>query len=79
MLEKEAALLEGTKKSQIVGSKHKEVTSKDKERQQLSKKAKKKQPRKYCRSATVKMDDANSCERYEYWAGLPGIPLKMSN
>jgi len=31
MLEEEAALLEGAEESQIVGSKHKEVTAGDKE------------------------------------------------
>jgi len=37
--EEEAALLEGAEGSQIVGSKHKEITTRDKEVQRPSKKA----------------------------------------
>jgi len=44
-------------------SKHKEVASGDKEGQRPSKKAKGKQLGKYHRGATVKMGDANPCER----------------
>ena len=39
MLEEEAALLEGAEGSQIVGSKHKEVATRDEKGQQPSKKA----------------------------------------
>jgi len=38
-----------------VGSKCKEITVRDEEEQQLSKKAKEKQPEKYCRGTTVKI------------------------
>ena len=64
MLEEEAALLEGTKGSQVTRSKCKEVTSRDEEEQWLSKKAKEKQPEKYYRDTTVKIESANSCKRY---------------
>jgi len=59
VLEKEATLLERAEGSQIIGSKHKKVATKDKERQQPSKKAKGKQPEKYYRGAAVKMGDTN--------------------
>ena len=39
MLEEDAALLEGTEESQVMGSKYKGVTSGDKEGKQPSKKA----------------------------------------
>jgi len=55
VLEEEATLLEGAEGSQVTGSKYKEVAAGDEEEQQPSKKAKGKQPGKYCRSATVKM------------------------
>jgi len=42
VLEEETALLEGTEGSQVVGSKHKEITTRNKEGQQLSKKARRK-------------------------------------
>ena len=64
VLEEEATLLEEAEKSQIVGSKCKEITTGDEEGQQLSKKAKERQLEKYCGGATVKMGDANPCERY---------------
>ena len=48
VLEEEAALLEGAEESQIMGSKHKKVTAGDEEEQQPSKKARGKQPGKYC-------------------------------
>jgi len=63
MLEKKATLLEGAKESQVMESKCKEVTARDKEGQWLSKKARRKQPGKYCRGATVKMGGANPYER----------------
>jgi len=44
MLEKEATLLEEAEGSQVMGSKHKKVAARDKERQQLSKKVRRKQP-----------------------------------
>ena len=55
VLEEEAALLEGAEGSQVAGSKRKEVTAGDEEVQQPSKKARGKQPGKYCGGATVKM------------------------
>ena len=63
MLEKEAALLEGAEGSQVVGSKHKEIAAGDEEVQQPSKKARGKQPEKYCEGAAVKMGGSNSCKR----------------
>jgi len=50
-------LVEDAKRSQITESKHKEVTPGDK-------KAKEKQPTRYCRDARIKMEGANPCERY---------------
>ena len=64
ILEKEATLLERAEGSQAMGSKHKEVAARDEEVQQLSKKARGKQPRKYRGSAAVKMGGSNLCERY---------------
>jgi len=55
MLEEEAALLEG--------SKCKEVAAGGEEEQRPSKKARGKQPGKYCRGAAVKMGGSNPCER----------------
>ena len=63
MLEEETILLEGAEESQITGSKHKKVVVRDKEEQQLFKKAREKQLEKYCKDTTVKMGGANSCER----------------
>ena len=63
MLEEEAVLLEGAEGSQIAGSKCKEVATRDEEGQWPSKKAKGKQPGKYCGGAAVKMGDATPCER----------------
>jgi len=63
VLEEEAALLEGAEGSQAAGSKRKEVTTGGEEEQRLSKKARGKQPRKYCGGAAVKMGDATPCER----------------
>ena len=57
MLEEEA---EG---SQVMGSKRKNIAARDKEGQWPSKKARGKQPGKYCRGATVKMGGANPYER----------------
>ena len=42
MLEEEAVLLKGAERSQIMGSKHKEVIAKDEEEQQPSKKVREK-------------------------------------
>ena len=64
VLEKEVVLLEGAEEFQIVGSKYKEIATRDKEGQWPSKKAKGRQLGKYCRGATVKMGGANPCERY---------------
>ena len=55
MLEEEATLLEGAEGSQVTGSKCKEVTTGNEERQRPSKKAREKQPGKYRRGAAVKM------------------------
>ena len=66
MLEEEATLLEGAERSQITGSKHKEVTTRDEEGQQPSKNARRKQLGKYHRGATVKMGGSNPCESYVY-------------
>ena len=63
MLEEDATLLESTEGSQIMGSKCKKVVSRNKEGQWPSKKARKKQPEKYCEDAAVKMGGANPCER----------------
>jgi len=63
VLEEEVALLEGAEGSQIMGSKRKEVTTGDEEEQRPSKKARGKQPEKYCRGAAVKMGGATPCER----------------
>ena len=57
-------LVEGAKRSYITGSKHKEVTPEDKRECQPSKKAKEKQPTRYCRDARIKMEGANLYERY---------------
>jgi len=59
VLEEEAALWEGAEGSQVIGSKRKEIATKDKEEQWPSKKAR----GKYRRGAVVKMGDANLCER----------------
>jgi len=63
VLEEEAALLEGAEGSQVTGSKRKEVIVGDEKEQRPSKKARGKQPGKYCGGATVKMGGSNSCER----------------
>jgi len=52
-------LLEGTKRSQVVKSKCKEIAFGDEERYWPLKKAK----RKYCRDNTVKMEGANIYKR----------------
>ena len=63
VLEEEAALLEGAEGSQVMGFKCKEVTARDEEGQRPSKKARGKQPGKYCGGAAVKMGGSNPCER----------------
>ena len=63
MLEEEATLLKGAEGSQVVGSKKKEITAGDENIQWPSKKARGKQPGKYCRGAIAKMGGANPCER----------------
>jgi len=55
VLEKEATLLEEAEEFQVTGSKCKEIATGDENRQRPSKKAREKQPKKYCRGATVKM------------------------
>jgi len=63
VLEEEATLLEGAEESQVTGSKHKEIATRDEKGQWLSKKSREKQQRKYRGSTTVKMEGANPCER----------------
>jgi len=63
VLEEEATLLKGAEGSQAVGSKHKEAAVGDEEEQWPSKKARGKQPGKYCGGAAVKMEGAIPCER----------------
>jgi len=63
VLEEEATLLEGTEGSQVAGSKCKEVTAGDEEEQRPPKKARGKQPGKYCGGAAVKMGGSNPYER----------------
>ena len=62
MLEEEAALLEGAEGSQVMGSKYKEVATRDEKGQWPSKKAKGKQLGKYCGGAIMKMGSANPCK-----------------
>jgi len=64
VLEEEIALLERAEGFQVTESKHKNVSARDKEKQWPSKKARGKQPGKYCRGATVKIGDTNPCKRY---------------
>jgi len=64
VLEEKAAFLEEAEGSQVTGSKHKEIATGDEERQWPSKKTGGKQPGKYCGDVTVKMEGANSYERY---------------
>jgi len=63
VLEEEAALLKGAEEFQVTGSKHKEVATRDEERQQPSKKAREKQLEKYRGGAAVKIGGANLCKR----------------
>jgi len=63
VLEEEADLLEGAERSQVAGSKCKEIVTGDEEEQWPSKKARGKQPGKYRRSAVVKMGGATLCKR----------------
>ena len=63
VLEEKTALLERAEGSQVVGSKCKEVAAGDEKGQQSSKKARGKQPGKYCGGAAVKMGGSNPCER----------------
>jgi len=63
VLEEEAVLLEGAEGSQAAGFKYKEVAARDEEEQWPFKKARGKQPEKYCGGATVKMGGSNPCER----------------
>jgi len=63
VLEEEAGLLEEAEGSQAAGSKCKEIAAGDEEEQWPSKKAREKQPGKYCRGAAVKMGGTTPCER----------------
>ena len=58
-------LLEDAERSQVMGSKYKEVTFGDEERHQPSKKAKEK----YHGDNAVKIEGANPYERYVYAPG----------
>ena len=64
MITEDAVLLESTEIFQIMGSRCKEVASRDKEGQWPFKKARGKQPRKYYNSAVVKIKSVNFYERY---------------
>ena len=75
MLEEEATLLEGAEGSQVVGSKYKEVTARDKEGQWPFKKAR----GKYHGGAAVKMGVLTLQEVCVHQAELSGILLKVSN
>ena len=55
--------MEEAERSQVAGSKCKEVAVRDEEGQWPSKKARGKQLEKYHRGVTVKMGGANLCER----------------
>ncbi len=63
MLVEDATLLEGTERSQIIESKHKEVPLEDDRDYWPFKKAKGKQPARYCRDNRVKIGSANPYER----------------
>ena len=63
VLEEEAALLERAERSQIVGSKCKEVTAGNEKEQWLSKKARGKQPEKYRGGTAVKIGGPTLYER----------------
>ena len=62
VLEKEATLLKGAERSQVIGSKYKEVATRDEKGQRPSKKVR----GKYHGGATVEMVGANLCKRYMY-------------
>jgi len=63
VLEEEATLLERAERSQVVGSKRKEVAAGDEKEQRPSKKARGKQLGKYRGGAAVKIGGSNPCER----------------
>jgi len=66
VLAEDAILMAGTKNSQIVGAKYKEVVNiflEDKMELQPSKKTKEKQLRKYYGNTVIKMGGDNLCER----------------
>ena len=63
VLKEEATLLEVAEGSQVMGSKCKDIATRDEEGQQPSKKAREKQPEKYCGGTAVKIGGANPCER----------------
>jgi len=64
ILEEDTTLLEGAKRSQIVGPKYKKTSLEDNVDHWPFKKTKGKQPVKYCEDFRVKMGNANPCERY---------------
>ena len=66
ILAKNATLLKDTERSQIIRSKHKEVSLGDDIDHWPSKKAKEKQLTRYYRDISVKIGGANSCERCVY-------------
>jgi len=63
MLKENIALLEKTKRSQIVGFKYKKISPEDNRDHQPSKKAKDKQPARYHRDIKVKIRSTNLCEK----------------
>jgi len=75
VLEEEATLLKGAERSQITGSKHKEVAAGNEEKQRPSKKARGKQLEKYCGGATVKMGSSIPYKR----CMCAGQDCKVSN
>ena len=66
MLEEEAVLLKKAEESQVIGFKHKEVTTGDEEEQWPSKKARGKRLGKYREGTAVKMGGATPCKRCVY-------------
>jgi len=66
VLAEDATLLEGTERSQIIGSKYKEVPLEDDRNHWSFKKGKGKQPARYCRDNRIKIGSANSYERCVY-------------
>ena len=64
ILAEDAALLKGTEKFQIIGSKYKKVILEDDRNCQSFKKTKGKQPTRYYGNIGVKIGGVNSCKKY---------------